>query len=98
MVKTDRGNGPVEQHHIMKITHPILLAIVTLLLLPAVHAGSSIEQSRAMWKDGLLKVENAAGSIEITSWDKDEVRISGELGDDVEDLEILETSSGVEIR
>ncbi len=82
----------------MKITHPILLATVTLLLLPAVHAGSSIEQSRAMRKDGLLKVENAAGSIEITSWDKAEVRISGELGDDAEDLEILETSSGVEIR
>ena len=82
----------------MKITHPILLAIVTLLQLPAVHASSSIEQSRAMRKDGLLKVENAAGSIEITSWDKAEVRISGELGDDAEDLEILETSSGVEIR
>jgi DUF4097 and DUF4098 domain-containing protein YvlB len=82
----------------IKTTHLILLATATLLLLPAVHAGSPIEQSRAMQKDGLLKVENAAGSIEITAWDKDEVRISGELGDNVEDLEILETSSGVEIR
>jgi len=82
----------------MKMTQRILFAAVALMLLPEVRAGSDIEESRPMKKDGLLQVENLAGSIEITTWDKAEVSIHGELGDDVEELEILESSAGLEVR
>jgi len=82
----------------MKTTYRIWLAVAALLLLPAAHASSSINESRAMPADGLLQVENQAGSIEITTWDKAEVSISGDLGDDVEQLEIRESSSGLQVR
>jgi len=74
------------------------LAGIALLLATAVQAGSPIGESRVMPADGLVQVENQAGSIDITVWDKTEVAISGDLGDDVEELEIQETSSGVQIR
>jgi DUF4097 and DUF4098 domain-containing protein YvlB len=82
----------------MKTINQILLAAAVMLLLPAVQAGSSVEENRAMAADGLLQVENLAGSIEIITWDKAEVSITGELGDDVEQLEIEESTAGVEIR
>lgn len=63
-----------------------------------VQAGSPISQNRAMAPDGLVEVENLAGSIEFTAWDKAELHISGELGKDVEELEIVESTSGIQIR
>ena len=82
----------------MKATYRIVWALAGLMVLPASHAGSSIEESRAMPADGLLQVENMAGSIKIEAWDRNEVRISGDLGDDVEKLEILESTTGLEVR
>jgi DUF4097 and DUF4098 domain-containing protein YvlB len=82
----------------MNMKQQILLAGLALLMLPAARASSAIEESRPMPKDGLLQVENLAGSIEITTWDRAEVSITGELGDDVEKLEIEESTAGLEIR
>ena len=82
----------------MKTTYQIFLGVAALLLLPAVHAGSKIDESRSMPADGLLQVENPAGSIDITTWDKAEVSIGGDLGDGVEQLEVLESSSGLQVR
>jgi len=82
----------------MKTTRQIFLTISTLLMLPAVQASSIVEENRTMPSDGLVQVENLAGSIEFTTWDKAEVSISGELGDDVEKLEIEKSTAGIEIR
>lgn len=82
----------------MKETQNIFFSVAILLFMPLVHAGSSIDETRTMSMDGLVQVENLAGSIKITGWDKTEVKISGKLGDDVEDFEVLETSSGIQIR
>ncbi len=82
----------------MKTSGQILLAAAALMMLPGAYANSPIEESRPMPMDGLLQVENPAGSIEITTWDKAEVHITGDLGGDVEQLEILESSSGVQVR
>jgi DUF4097 and DUF4098 domain-containing protein YvlB len=62
------------------------------------QAGSPISQNRAIAPDGLVEVENLAGSIEFIAWDKAEVEITGELGKDVEELEIVESTSGIQIR
>jgi DUF4097 and DUF4098 domain-containing protein YvlB len=75
-----------------------LLACVAVLFFPAVEAKTPIEESRPIAADGLVEIDNLAGSMEITTWDKPEVRVSGELGEDVEELEIQESATGVKIR
>jgi len=82
------------------MSKPIRLCGSLLALLAAVncHAGTKVDESRPISADGLVQVENLAGSIEFTAWDKNEVAITGELGEDVEKLEITETSSGIQVR
>jgi len=74
------------------------LALCALAFLPLTGVfAASVEETRPMAKDGLVRVDNMAGSIEVTVWDKAEVRITGELGEDVEELEIRVTASGLDI-
>ena len=82
----------------MKTPHLIFLAAVALVSLPKAQAGTPIDESRAMPAEGLLQVENMSGSIDIMVWDKAEVQVSGDLGDGVEQLEIVESSSGLQVR
>ncbi len=69
----------------------LLAAVVALGLLaggsPAAEV-RKIDQTVAADKDGLVLVENIAGSIRIEAWDKSEIRITGTLGQDVEDLKV----------
>lgn len=58
-------------------------------------AGTDIDETRALDADGSVYVGNVAGDIEISTWDRNEVRLTGELGDDSE-LEI--DSSGSRFR
>ncbi len=37
--------------------------------------------------DGRLHIENMAGSVKVTGWDRAELQLSGTLGEEVEDLE-----------
>lgn len=64
----------------------------------AVQARTDISETRQIAPDGRIQVDNMAGSIKISSWDKPEVEIRGELGDRVDELEISETSGGLRIR
>jgi len=61
-------------------------------------AGEDIDRTVEMPADGLVQVENLAGSIEFSTWDKAEVQIRGDAGDDVEEVEITTTSNSVQIR
>lgn len=76
----------------------VFTAMGALLFVMTCQAGSTVDQTRALAAGGLVQVDNLAGSIEFTAWDKAEIGISGELGDDVEELEVLESSSGIQIR
>lgn len=69
-----------------------------MLFAASVQASSSIDESRDLVPGGLVQVENLAGSIDITVWDQAGIHIGGDLGDDVEKLEITESSSGIQIR
>lgn len=48
----------------------------------------SIDEQRPLAAGGQVTVSNAAGSVEISGWARDEVAISGTLAEDVEKLEI----------
>lgn len=63
-----------------------LAAATVLAALPAL--ARDVDETVAADKDGLVLVENVAGSIRVEGWDKAEVKVTGTLGDDVEDLEI----------
>lgn len=75
-----------------------LLVWAAVLYFPAVEAKTPIDETRPIAADGLVEISNLAGSIEITAWNKSEVHVSGELGEDVEQLEIEKSAAGVKIR
>jgi DUF4097 and DUF4098 domain-containing protein YvlB len=75
-------------------------SLITLaLLIPAMPlSADSVDETRKMAPDGLVLVDNLAGSVEISVWDRAEVEIQADLGDDVEELEISESTNGIRIR
>jgi DUF4097 and DUF4098 domain-containing protein YvlB len=75
----------------------ILPLIALSIPLTGLSAGS-VNEMREMAADGRVIVENIAGSIEFSVWDEAKIEISGELGDDVERLEITESADGVHVR
>lgn len=69
------------------------------LMIPlAGFGGVEIDQTVEMPADGLVLVENLAGSVEFSTWDRPEAQIRGEASDDVEEVEITTTSKGVQVR
>jgi DUF4097 and DUF4098 domain-containing protein YvlB len=83
-----------------RILMNIVLAagVLALVFSTATQARTDIEENHPVSPDGRLQIDNMAGSIEISSWDKPEVEIRGVLGDKVKKLEVTETSGGLRIR
>lgn len=68
-------------------------------MLPSVLlADTDIDQTISMAADGLVQVENLAGNVEFTAWDRDETQVRGEAGDSVEEIIIRETAGGVMVK
>lgn len=67
----------------------LLLALLSCAA-PASWAGerTPINETRPLAADGKLTINNLAGNIEVRGWDRNEVAISGTLGEDVEKLDI----------
>jgi DUF4097 and DUF4098 domain-containing protein YvlB len=76
----------------------ILISVFALTLPFSATAGEDIDETLGIPEDGLVAVENLAGSVEFVAWDRAEVQIRGEAGDTVEDVEIGSTASGVTVR
>jgi DUF4097 and DUF4098 domain-containing protein YvlB len=87
---------------LMKIHRKILsaaaLGAVAILVPVAGFSGEEIDKTLEMPAAGLVQVENVAGSVEFSAWDRSEVQIRGEAGDDVEEIEITATSKGIQVR
>jgi DUF4097 and DUF4098 domain-containing protein YvlB len=77
---------------------PVSLALVLVVASTAAWADETIDRTLDMPADGLVKVENLAGHIEFTTWDREQVQVRGEASDDVEEVEITSTSRSVEVR
>lgn len=74
-------------------------ALLLGLVLPAVAlADTTVEETRPLAADGNVRVENEFGDVEVYGWDRQEVRIVGDLSDDVRELEIRESGNGLRIR
>lgn len=65
-----------------------MMAVALLAGSLAVAARESVERTVSVRPDVKVEVENLSGSVRIESWQKNELRIEGELGDDTEGLEV----------
>jgi DUF4097 and DUF4098 domain-containing protein YvlB len=78
---------------------PVLALPALALLFPLTGlSGQSLDEKRDMATDGHVRIDNLAGNVEVTVWDKAEIEIKGELGDDVEEVEISANNNGIQIR
>ena len=59
------------------------LALACLAALPAL-AGTPIDQARPLDPRGRIEIENLKGRVEVRAWDRQEVKVTGTLGDGVE--------------
>jgi DUF4097 and DUF4098 domain-containing protein YvlB len=77
------------------------LAVAGLLLvLPTsdLRAQGTIDQTRTLSRDGAVEVENLAGSVRVRAWDRNEVRVTGTLGRNVEGVDVDGSANRVSIR
>ena len=62
------------------------LAIVFGLLLASAAAAESVDETIDAAADGHVDISNTAGAIEVYGWSNSRVEVTGELGDNVEEL------------
>jgi DUF4097 and DUF4098 domain-containing protein YvlB len=65
----------------------LFAAAALLAASPAVRAGTPIDERAAADPAGSVEVSNTAGTVRVTGWDRNEVAVTGELGEGIEKLE-----------
>lgn len=67
-------------------TGVLLAATAMLLSVSALRADQEVNRTLPADPKAVIEIENVSGSIEIYGWDRDEVQVTGTIGDDVEEL------------
>lgn len=62
------------------------LTFALLMTTGALFAGESVDVTIRADSDALIEIENLSGSVKVTGWDQNEVKVTGTLGDDTEGL------------
>lgn len=68
------------------------LAALPLVLLPAVALAASVDRKVDAEPNGEVVITNVSGKVDVRGWDRNEVRVTGDLDDGVERLDV--SSSG----
>ena len=63
------------------------------LLAPVAMASRDVERTISASPNASIEIENTAGSVRVRGWDQAQVRVSGTIGDDVEEL-VVEGGGG----
>ena len=66
----------------------LVLALCACLASPLLLAATPIDQTRPLDARGKVEIDNLKGRIQVRAWNRNEVRITGSLGDGVEKLVI----------
>jgi DUF4097 and DUF4098 domain-containing protein YvlB len=66
------------------------VALALLAAAPAVLAGTPINERKPAAAAGHVEISNTAGSVVVTGWPRNEVEVTGTLGDGVERLEFVQ--------
>ena len=76
----------------------VVLTVPALVLAAlSARAQTRVEQSRPAAADALVDIENMAGSIRVTGWDKNEIAVTGKLGRHASGLQFSGGSSHTRI-
>jgi DUF4097 and DUF4098 domain-containing protein YvlB len=62
--------------------------LAALLLAGVAAAQERVDQTRPAAADGLVEIDNPAGSVRVTGWDRNEVSVSGTLGRGAEGIDL----------
>mgnify|MGYP000048595014 CR=1 FL=1 len=81
----------------MKLGYMKLTAVSLILTSACAFAGQSVDESWDIDADASVSIENLAGEIVIEGWSRNEARLTGELGDTVDELEISASDSSLRI-
>src|SRR5215211_3161454 len=61
-------------------------------------AETRINKRTAAAPKGMVEISNTAGSVLVAGWERNEVEVTGELGDDVERLEFTKSGDVTRIK
>jgi len=69
-------------------TLPLITAVAALCAVASpASAGTPINQRAAADPSGAVEISNVAGTVRVTGWDRNEVEVTGDLGEGTERLE-----------
>lgn len=77
--------------------HSFFATVACLLLLPCAGAATPIERTLPAAHDAQVEINNVLGSIRVEGWQRNEIEITGTLGDGSEGLAVTENDGQVEI-
>jgi len=76
----------------------IVLVLTCLGVVGPVAAGTPVDESRPFTSTGSISIENLAGDVTVTGWDRGEVHVTGELASTARRLEITGDDLRLDIR
>lgn len=79
-------------------TTTLALALCACLASPLLMAATPIDQTRPLDPRGTVDIDNLKGRIQVRAWDRNEVRITGSLGNGVEKLVIEGDSDNLVVK
>ena len=83
----------------MRKTMAVMMMALLLALVPTtLLAGQPIDETRGAAPDGTVDINNLNGSVTVTGWDKNQVTVTGSLGDGPDRLEVTGTKSRTVIK
>lgn len=84
---------------INRLASEALLAVMMLAAAAATAtAQHRVDETKPASPTGLVKINNIAGSVEITGWDREEIQVRGTLGEGTERLDFIVEGNETEIR
>ena len=78
--------------------HALALALCAGLACAPLYAGTPINETRPLDPRGRISIDNLKGRIQVRAWDRNEVRVTGTLGDGVEKLVVDGDRDDLEVR
>lgn len=82
----------------MKLQTMYSVAFALLLVPVGAQAQQTVDRSRAASADGMVEIENIAGTIRVEAWDRNEVSLHAELGRGIERVDFEGSGSTTSIR
>ncbi len=74
-----------------------LLLLTTVPFAASLWADQRVEETRPAEPDARIEIDIVSGSIRVTGWDREEVRVTGTIGDDVDALEFSGSARSLSI-